>query len=65
MEKFSKKKKKFYVPKMSGLLKTKSWVSVPKMEKIKKENHVLGLKMEKLSKKKEKKSFGTKNGGMD
>ena len=36
MEKFSEKKKTVFVPKMGGLLKTKSWVSVPKMEKIKK-----------------------------
>ena len=43
---------------MGGLLRTKSWVSVPKMEKIKKKkNHVLVLKMEKLSKKRRKKKF--------
>ena len=46
---------------MGRLLKTKSLVSVPKMEKIVLKNHVLGLKMEKLNK---KRFFWPKMGGL-
>ena len=46
---------------MGGLLRTKSWISVPKMEKIKKKESCFRAQNGKIKKKKN----GAKNGGID
>ena len=51
-----KNKKMNFEPKMGGLLGTKSWVSVPKMEKIKKKS-CFGAQNGKIVKKKEGKKI--------
>ena len=46
-----KNKKTNFEPKMGGLLRTKSWVSVPKMEKIKKKESCFRAQNGKIKKK--------------
>ena len=53
-------KKTNFEPKMGGLLRTKSWVSVPKMEKIKKKSCFSAQNGKIVKKKKEKKFWGLK-----